>query len=210
VPVRRTALVVLAALLCGAGTAVMILSSDHLADKTVWGVFGPLVGWSFIGTGLYATRRRPESRAGVLMVALGFAWFFNAIATSNSALLYTLGLITGGLWGGVFLHLCMTFPSGRLGPRADRLIVIAGYLVFTLANVPAALVSTGEDLGCTDCPDNLLLVERNETLADAAFALQAALYAALFLTCSCGSRCAGGARRSSSGCSSRRSTRAGC
>ena len=180
-PSRRTALIVFAALVCGAGTGVMILASDHLDNKTVWAVFGPVVGWSFIGTGLYAQRRRPESRAGVLMVVLGFAWFFNAIATSNLDLLYTIGLITGGLWGGVFLHLVLTFPSGRIASRTDRRLVIAGYLIFTLSNVPPSLVSTAEDLGCTDCPDNLLLIERSETLADAAFALQAVLYGALFL-----------------------------
>jgi signal transduction histidine kinase len=182
VPARRPVLpIVLAALACGAGTAAMILASDHLDDTTVWAVFGPAVGWSFIGTGLYARRRRPESRAGTLMVALGFAWFFNAIATSDLPALYTLGLITGGLWGGVFLQLVITFPSGRLKPGWDRGLVIAGYVIFTLANVPAALVTSGADVGCPECPDNLLLVERNETLADAAFALQAVLYGGLFL-----------------------------
>ena len=110
----RTVLIVIAALVCGAITAAMLLTSDYLADKAVWAVFGPAVGWSFIGTGLYAQRRRPESRAGTLMVLLGFAWFANAIGASNSPLLYTIGLITGGLWGGVFLHLVMTFPSGRI------------------------------------------------------------------------------------------------
>ena len=63
---RRLALVLLAALVCGAGAAALILSSDHLSNRTVWAVFGPLVGWCYIGTGLYAQRRRPESRAGTL------------------------------------------------------------------------------------------------------------------------------------------------
>jgi signal transduction histidine kinase len=181
VPARHTALIALAALLCGIGTAVLLLSSDHLADRTVWAVFGPLVGWCFIGTGLYAQRQRPESRAGTLMVLLGFAWFTNAIGTTDVPLLYTLGLITGGLWGGVFLHLVITFPSGRLATAWERGLTIAGYLIFTLANVPAMLVATPDDFGCDDCPRNLLLVERDETLRDAAFALQAALYAGLFL-----------------------------
>ena len=59
---RPVLLIVLAALACGAGTAAMILASDHLDNTTVWAVFGPAVGWSFIGTGLYAQRRRPESQ----------------------------------------------------------------------------------------------------------------------------------------------------
>jgi signal transduction histidine kinase len=159
----------------------LILSSDHLDDKLVWSIFGQLVGWSFIGTGLYAQRRRPDSRAGLLMVALGFAWFANAIAASDLPLPYTVGQVTGGLWGGVFLHLVMTFPSGRISSSRDRAIVIAGYAIFTVANVPALLFATPSDLGCDGCPENLMLVTHDESLVNAAFALQATLYVVLFL-----------------------------
>ncbi len=145
-------------------------------------MFGPLVGWCFIGTGLYAQRRRPESRAGTLMVVLGFAWFSNAIGTTDVPLLYTLGLITGGSVGRRVPasrdHVPVRAPVGGLGPRGWS---IAGYLIFTLANVPAMLVAGPSDFGCDDCPENLLLIERDEALRDAAFALQAALYAGLFL-----------------------------
>ena len=170
----------LAALAGGAGSAALIASSDHLADKAVWAVFGPLVGWSFIGTGLYAHGRRPDSRAGTLMVLIGFAWLANAIGTSSSPLLYTVGQVTGGLWGGVFLHLVMTFPSGRLRDAWDRRLVGAGYLIFTVAGVPSLLFSRPADLGCPACPSNLLLIGRDEGLADAMFAVQAVLYASLF------------------------------
>ena len=81
----------------------------------------------------------------------------------------------------MFLHLVMTFPSGRIANATDRRIVIAGYLIFTLANVPALLVATPADLGCDDCPRNLLLIDRDEGLQDVAFAFQGALYAALFV-----------------------------
>jgi signal transduction histidine kinase len=178
---RRTAAIVVAAAVCGAVTVVLLLSTDHLDNQVVWAAFGPAVGWSFIGTGLYAQRRRPDSRAGTLMVLMGFAWFGNAIGASNWAWLYTIGLITGGLWGGVFLHLVVTFPSGRLAPGLDRAIVITGYLAFTVANVPAVLFAERDDLGCPECPSNLLMIERDETLATIFFALQAVLYAALFL-----------------------------
>ena len=53
--------IVLAALACGALTATAILSSDHLDSKEIWAVFGPLVGWSFVGTGLYARREGPRA-----------------------------------------------------------------------------------------------------------------------------------------------------
>ena len=111
----RVVAVVLAALASGAGVIVLVLASDHQEAKFVWAIFGPAVGWSFIGTGLYASRRRPESRTGALMVLLGFAWFHSTLEAANSPIVYTFALVTGGLWGGVFLHLGMAFPSGRLG-----------------------------------------------------------------------------------------------
>jgi len=133
----RTRAILLAALLCGAGVAALALATDHNDAKDVWAVLAPVAGWSFIGTGLYAWRRRPDSRVGELMVLQGFAWFLSALALANPPLLYSLGFILGGLWGGVFLQLELSFPSGRLAPGLDRALVWAGYLIFTVGSVPA-------------------------------------------------------------------------
>ena len=179
-PARMRA-VVLAALVWGAGVIALVLTSDREDADAVWAVFGPLVIWSFVGTGLFAWRRRPESRTGALMIALGFAYGVAALNFSDVPLLFTVGLIVGGLWGAVFLQLVMAFPSGRLAPGRDRAIVIAGYLIFTLASIPALLVAGPEELDCDDCPGNLLLIERNEDLANVLLGLEALLYLALFL-----------------------------
>ncbi|MGH2968698.1 MAG: sensor histidine kinase [Solirubrobacteraceae bacterium] len=178
---ERMRAIVLAALVCGAATVVLVLSSGHLDAKAVWAVFGPAVGWSFVGTGLYAMRRRPESRTGTLMVLLGFAWFISVLGVANSALLYSFGLVAGGLWGGVFLQLVMSFPSGRLAAGWDRRLVIAGYAVFTVAIVPAMVFAGPHELGCDDCPANVLLVDRDPDLANIALGFQALLYAVLFV-----------------------------
>ena len=61
------------------------------------------------------------------MVLLGFAWFVLRLEASDSGVVYTAGVVLGGLFGGVFLHLGMSFPSGRLRPGLDRAIVVAGY-----------------------------------------------------------------------------------
>ena len=171
----------LAALLCGAAVVALALTSDHGEDHVVWAILGPLVAWSFVGTGLYAWRRRPESRTGALMVLLGFAWCVAALVFSNSRLLYSFSLVLGGLWGGVFLQLVMSFPSGRLASGRDRAIVVAGYLIFTLGSLPVMLFAGPSELGCEDCPANLLLIERDEELANVALGLQALLYAVLFV-----------------------------
>ncbi len=146
----------------------------------MWAIFGAVVGWSFVGTGLYAWRRRPESRTGALMVLLGFAWFLSTLEAANSPLVYTLALVTGGLWGGVFLHLGMSFPSGRLAPGIDRALVIAGYVIFPPATVPALFFAGPPELGC-DCPTNMLLIRRDEELAGIGLAFGALLYIALFV-----------------------------
>src|SRR5689334_17637581 len=177
----RVRLIVLAAFAGGVGAAAILVSSHHQEAKVVWAIFGPLVAWLFVGTGIYATRRRPDSRTGELMVLQGFAWLLSALGTSNAPLPYTLGLLVGGLWGGVFLQLVLSFPSGRLRPGIDRALVIAGYVVFTVGSLPAMLVSGPHELGCDTCPTNLLLIERNAGLATAALALQALLYLALLL-----------------------------
>jgi signal transduction histidine kinase len=173
-------IVAIIALVCGVGIAVLQLSSDHLESPAVWAVVVPVIGWSFIGTGLYVRRRRPERRIGALMIALGFAWWVFMLRSASSPAVYTLGLVAGGLWGGVFLHLGLSFPSGYLVTRLDRALVTAGYLIFTLAFVPSLLVAGPHDLGCDECPPNLLLVDRDAGLAMALQAFGAALYFVLF------------------------------
>jgi signal transduction histidine kinase len=176
----RARAIVLAALLVGAGVVVIELTSAHQDAKAVWSVFGPVVGWSFVGTGLYAWRRRPDSRTGALMVLLGFAWFLFTLDAADSPLVYTVALVAGGLWGGVFLHLGLSFPTGRLAAPLDRALAIAGYVIFPLAFVPALPFAGPHELGCDGCPQNLLLVGRDPGLAAAATAFGALLYLVLF------------------------------
>jgi hypothetical protein len=75
----RMRAVILATLLCGAGVVALVLVSDREDADLAWAVFGPIVVASFVGTGLYAWRRRPESRVRMLMVLLGFAWCVAAL-----------------------------------------------------------------------------------------------------------------------------------
>jgi len=114
------------------------------------------------------------------MVLQGFAWFLAALALTDSPALFTLSQLTGGLWGGVFLQLVMTFPSGRITSRADRIIVWSGYLLFTVGALPGLLFAGPHELGCDECPDNLLQVSHQPGVANALFAVESALYVVLF------------------------------
>ena len=85
------------------------------------------------------------------MVLLGFAWFLFTLDAANAPLVYTSGSWPAALWGGVFLHLGLSFPTGRLATRLDRALVVAGYVIFPLAFVPALLFAGPAELGCADC-----------------------------------------------------------
>jgi signal transduction histidine kinase len=165
----------------GVGVAIVVLASDHQEAKAAFAIFGPAVGWGFIGTGLWAWRREPENKTGRLLVALGFAWLLSTLESANAPLPYTIGLTLGGLWGSFFLHLGMTFPSGEIDTRLDRAIVIAGYIIFPLGFVPGLLFAGPQDLDCAECPTNVLLVRQDEDLAGPLLALGPVLYGALFL-----------------------------
>jgi signal transduction histidine kinase len=171
---RWTIAIVAAALLCVAGDVLLILGSEHFPNPGVWAVFGPAAGCSFVGTGLYAWRRRPESRFGMLMVLTGFAWFLGPLPAADAPLVFTFGIILGGLAGPLFGHVLLSFPTGRLPTRARRRVVAASYVIIPLAPVPALLVSDSDDV-LTDCvggcPRNVLLIARDEALGDAALAL---------------------------------------
>jgi signal transduction histidine kinase len=181
---RRTLVIAGAALLCGAADVLLVLTSEHFSDPGAWAVFGPVVGWSFVGTGLYAWRRRPESRFGVLMVLVGFAWFLGPAYAADAPLVFTLGIVASGLWGPLFGHLLLSFPTGRLPTRARRGLVAASYVLIPFAPVPALLVSDADEV-ITDCrggcPRNVLLVGRDAGLSDAALALGAVVTLGLCL-----------------------------
>ena len=181
---RRTLAIAAAALLCGAADVLLVLGSDHFNEPEVWAVFGPLVGWSFVGTGLYAAHRRPDSRFGLLMTMVGFAWFLGPLIAADSPALFTAGILLGSLWGPTFGHVLLSFPTGRLATPARRRLVAASYVLIPLSPLPALLVSDSDEV-ITDCvggcPRNVLLISRDESLGEIALALGAARDAGLCL-----------------------------
>jgi signal transduction histidine kinase len=180
-PARLVPAIVLAALAAGVGVIALELGSDHQDAQAAWAIFGPLIGWSFVGVGLYTWRRREETWIGALMVLLGFGWFLFTLSAADSPLLYTIALVVGGIWGGFFLHLGLAFPSGNLLTPLDRGLTIAGYVIFPLAFVPSLFFAGPHELSCDDCPTNLLLIHRDPDLAKVLTVFGALLYVFLFV-----------------------------
>jgi signal transduction histidine kinase len=147
----------------GLADLALILTSDFIPMREAWAVFGLLIGWSFIGTGLFAWARRPDNRVGALMAGTGFAWLLAGVGLSDYPLLFTLGNLLGSLYVAVAVHLLLAFPDGNLDTRGERRIVRTSYLLTTVGLLPVYLFTEPSQLGCDDCPDNILLVEPSET-----------------------------------------------
>jgi signal transduction histidine kinase len=164
----RRALWALAAVGFAFGLAVLalILTNGLLELRGAWAAGSLLVGWSFIGVGLFAWGRRPDNRVGMLMAAAGFVWLVNSAGLSDLPLVFTLGTVLGTVFFAVAIHMLLAFPTGRLQSRAERWIVGAAYVLTTIVVFPLWLFADAESLDCDECPDNVLLVDGNETLVN--------------------------------------------
>jgi signal transduction histidine kinase len=162
----RLALWALAALGVGFGLTMLALiaTSDTIDPPGAWAAGTLLIGWSFIGVGLFAWGRRPDNRIGVLMTATGFVWFVAAGGYTDVPLVFTLGNLFGSVFFAVAIHLLLAFPSGRLPTRTERRIVAAAYVLTTIVVFPLYLFADPHSLGCSECPDNVLMVDDNKTL----------------------------------------------
>ena len=114
----------------------LILTSDFAPH--VMGPFGLVIGWGFIGAGLFAWSRRPDNRVGMLMAATGFAWLLAGLGLSDIPLLFALGSAFGSVYFATAVHMLLAAPSGRLQTRGERRIVATTYAL-TAAVVPAML-----------------------------------------------------------------------
>jgi signal transduction histidine kinase len=165
-----------AGLLAGLGVLGITLASDHVDHPVPDALMALLVGWSFIGTGLFAWWRRPANRTGLLMTATGFAWFASELSASDDDLLFTIGILLDGLFVAVVGHLLIAFPTGVLATRTERVLAGVGYFTVTVLQVPSLLFEVPGD------PRNLLIVEPNQGLSDALDAVQYVVAVALVLT----------------------------
>jgi PAS domain S-box-containing protein len=145
------------ALAVGGVSLALVLTSNHEKRPLLSSVLGLLVGWSFIASGVVAWSRRPENRTGRLMVAVGFTWFAGAFSDSSSSWVFTLSAAVGAIFLAVFVHLLVAYPSGRLETRAERVLVLATYVVAATAN-PYFLLFQARPPGCGKCPPSALLV----------------------------------------------------
>ncbi len=102
-------------------------------------VFNPLIGLSFIVTGLFAWWRRPENRFGALMIAVGFVWLLATLIASDVPGLFAIGGLFSALPYAFLLHMLVAFPSGRLATPWERFLVAMAYFDITVLQVVGVL-----------------------------------------------------------------------
>jgi hypothetical protein len=122
-----------------------------------------LVWWitlPYIFAGIVAWRRRPDSLFGPLMILAGFATQLSILQWTTQPLLNTVGQLCDLLVAAVWLHLFLASPSGRLAGRAERVVVIIGYLAAVGLQVVILMLGGFNDL-------HLLTVVQRPTAAEA-------------------------------------------
>ncbi|MFL5843919.1 MAG: sensor histidine kinase [Solirubrobacteraceae bacterium] len=173
IPQRRT-LTALAAAALAAGVAdvAVVLSSHHRSDRGLFAALTLVLGWSFVGTGIYAWAQRPHSRMGPLMAGVGLAWFINPLQFSDSSWPSIIGSTFGAIPIAMLAHLMLAFPDGRLHDRLERRVVAWGYVTATLLPLLASLVTdTANSPDCPGCPPNPILISGTTAGADAMAAI---------------------------------------
>jgi signal transduction histidine kinase len=161
----------IAGLVLGLLIVAAIASSDHTEDPVVDAAFVLVIGWSFIGTGLFAWYRRPGNRIGALMAAVGFTWLLGGLVFSNSPGLFIAGSIVGSVPITILVHMVLSFPTGRLEGWLPKAIVGAGYFITVVyLPIPHLFVDTLSLDACEGtCPSNPILIEDNRSLAETLF-----------------------------------------
>jgi signal transduction histidine kinase len=163
----------IAGLLAGAGAAALLLTSDATDGGVPFAALAVVIAWAFIGTGLRAWQRRPESRIGALMVAVGFAWMANALVVVDVPGVFIVGALVSNVWIVLLFLLLLTFPSGRLRGGYERLLAGAAWLSGLVLQLPPLLfLATPDPDRCEKCPANPILIADNATASDILFALQ--------------------------------------
>ncbi|HWM10697.1 MAG TPA: histidine kinase [Solirubrobacteraceae bacterium] len=127
-----------------------------------------------VAVGAYAWHRGPDRVFGLVLIAAGAGWAVTTLAETDDASLYTVGRIAGWLVEVLVVYLVLSFPSGRLADRVDRLLAGAMAVVVALFYAPQLVVA--EDFSvpspytsCVrDCPGNALFaLEREPAFVDA-------------------------------------------
>jgi signal transduction histidine kinase len=161
---RALGLVAIEGIVVGLVALAITLSSDHVDSKALSAALGLFVGWSWIGVGLFAWWRRPDNRFGVLMTAVGFAFFLASLSAADSSWLFTLGVMLSSVYVGVFIHMLLSYPDGRIGSSRTRRVIYTTYTLCLIGPVPSLMFADADTFDCEGCPESAIFVADRDVL----------------------------------------------
>jgi signal transduction histidine kinase len=161
----RRAMVALGAvgLIAGAVPLALAIANQEGHQRTLIAICGPLTGWAFIGTGIFAWLRRPENRFGALMTAIGFSTCIAGLRVSTDPVIFVIGLLFITLQWALLYHMLLAFPRGTLPSRFQLGLVVAMYLSSLVVHPVSVLF---QDTARDGFPDNPLLIQGHPDVFD--------------------------------------------
>lgn len=84
-------------------------------------------GALFLIGGFVVHARRPENRAGLMMILVGIGLALEDLQFAETGPLYVAGVLLTAASNGPTAHLILAYPTGRLTSRARRIVVAAAY-----------------------------------------------------------------------------------
>ncbi len=142
----------------GIAAFVVMLNGEHNVHRGAYAGLFLATGWGFVGVGLWVWKQRSAGNIGLLMVAVGLSGLLKGLAFSNDSVVFAIASVGEVLIYAVLIHLLLSFPSGRLETRLDRLLVTIAYVNTTVVQLGVFLFtdpSKGQ-------PSNPLLIEHSE------------------------------------------------
>ena len=146
-----------AAIVAGAAT-------QNRWETNWWALAASLaVGGTIVVAGHIGWARRPESLIGPILVVAGLMHLAMNLNESGMSVFFTIALLAGQNYQSVLAHAIITFPSGRMQNRWERVLVVAvyanGILGFTVATF-------FQSYTFCPCPSNLVMIADAPALAD--------------------------------------------
>jgi hypothetical protein len=135
-------------------------------EETHWWGLGAdvVVASTTVVAGMIGWNRRPESRVGPLLVIAGLLRFAVVLGATGASALFTISILVGENYSNVLAHALITFPSGRIQNRWERVLVIG---VYTLGVLGYTVVQFFDPYARCDCPDNYALIVNSPTAVEA-------------------------------------------
>ena len=135
---RALFLVGVVGVVAGAVPLALALANEGGHQRELIAITGPLIGWAFIGTGIFAWSRQPENRFGMLMTAIGFSACLAGLRVATEPWIFVFGLLFITSQWALLYHMLLAFPTGALRGRLEVALALQPELALVDVHLPDA------------------------------------------------------------------------